>query len=54
MIQEAREVLLDANQKLTRLEAVFIFYFFYFVAFAFALIKPKVLLFGFKLLIRRL
>lgn len=53
MIQEAREVLLDANQKLTRLEAVFIFYFF-FVAFAFALIKPKVLLFGFKLLIRRL
>ena len=51
MIQEVREVLLDANQKQTRLLTVF---FFFLVAFAFALIKPKVLLFGFKLLIRRL
>ena len=50
MIQEVREVLLDANQKQTRLEA----FFFFFFAFAFSLIKPKVLLFGFKLLIRRL
>ena len=49
MIQEVREVLLDANQKQTRLEAVFFFF-----AFAFSLIKPKVLLFGFKLFIRRL
>ena len=53
MIQEVREVLLDANQKQTRLEAVFFFFAFAF-AFAFSLIKPKVLLFGFKLLIRRL
>ena len=49
MIQEVREVLLDANQKQTRLLTVFFFF-----AFAFSLIKPKVLLFGFKLLIRRL